>query len=143
MICISNSGYHIAGYSDGVTVLTDPPLSHNAFLLVSTSSLTQFESRDGFLPSSDVTLYWGGFEESSGAPLAFEVWLLEGGVAGNWTNVGHIYSLTLADLSLEVNTTHTVELRAINLAGLPSNSLARNFTIVSSPPEFIGSATGM
>ena len=83
-----------------------------------------------------MTLYWGGFEELSGAPLVYEVRLLEeGSVASNWTNLGHAYSLTLIDLPFEINVTHTVEVRAVNLAGVLSDSLARNFTIVPYPPE--------
>ena len=137
VICINNAGLFAIAYSDGITVLTDPPLTSSAFLRLSTSNLTQFESLSGFLPSSDVTVFWGGFQESSGTPLVYEVRLIEegGGVATNWTNVGHTYSLTLMDLPFEVNATHTVELRAANLAGVSSNSLARNFTIVPYPPE--------
>lgn len=118
-------------------MLTDAPLTNDAFLQVSTSNLTQFESMDGFLPSPDVTLRWGGFRESSGAPLVYEVRLIEegGGVATNWTSVGHAYSLTLTDLAFEVNATHTVEVRAVNLAGVSSDPLARNFTIAPFPPQ--------
>ena len=135
LICINNAGHYTVAYSDGVTILTEPPLSNGAFLLVSSPNLTQFESRDGFLPSSEVSLRWGGFREPSGAPLAYQVRITpEGGVVGNWSNVGHVYSLTLADLPLEVNATHLVEVRAVNLAGLPSNSLMENITIVDTLP---------
>lgn len=120
-------------------MLTDAPLTtSNAFLQISTPNLTQFESLEGFLPSSDVTLSWGGFQESSGAPLVYEVRLVEeggGGVATNWTNLGHVYSLTLTELPFEVNSTYTAEVRAVNLAGVPSEPLARNFTIVPYPPQ--------
>ena len=133
---MNNAGLFTVAHSDGVTVLTEPPLSSDAFLRISTSNLTHYESLSGFLPSSDVTLYWGGFEESSRAPLIYEVRLLEeGGVATNWTNLGHAFSLTLPDLPFEVNVTHAVEVRAVNLAGIPSDPLARNFTVVPSPPE--------
>ena len=122
-------------------MLSDAPLTtSDAFLQISTPNLTQFESRDGFLPSSAVTLSWGGFQESSGAPLVYEVRFVEeggggGGVATNWTSLGHAYSLTLTDLPFEVNSTHTAEVRAVNLAGVPSNPLVKNFTIVPYPPQ--------
>jgi hypothetical protein len=138
VVCVNNAGLFSIAYSDGVTVLVEAPLAtSDAFLEISTPNLTQFESLDGFLPSSDVTLNWGGFRESSGAPLVYEVRLVEegGGVATNWTNLGHAYSLTLMELPLEVNSTHTVELRAVNLAGVPSDPLARNFTIIQYPPQ--------
>ena len=136
VICINNAGRQTVAYSDGVTILTDPPLSRDAFLLISTSNLTQYESRDGFLPSSDVTLIWGGFEEPSGEPLTYEVRLIEaGGAVSNWTNVGHTYSLMFSDLPFETNFSHMVQLRAVNLAGLESDSLTSNFTIVTSSPE--------
>ena len=97
------------------------------------------------MPSFDVTLNWGGFLESSGAPLVYEVRLIEegGGVATNWTNLGHAYSLSLMDLSFEVNATHTVEVRAVNLAGVPSDPLVRNFTIVPYPPQIAATGTLM
>ena len=139
IVCINNAGLFSLAHSDGVTVLTDAPLTtSNAFLQISTPNLTQFESLEGFLPSSDVTLSWGGFQESSGAPLVYEVRLVEeggGGVATNWTNLGHVYSLTLTELPFEVNSTYTAEVRAVNLAGVPSEPLARNFTIVPYPPQ--------
>ena len=137
LLCVNNAGHFAAAYSDGVTILTDPPLSDGAFLRVSSPNLTQYEARRGFLPSSDVSLLWGGFRELTGAPLAYQVRISAGGgvVAGNWTSVGHTHSLTLADLPLEMNVTHVVEVRAVNLAGLPSNSVAENFTIVASAPD--------
>lgn len=97
------------------------------------------------MPSSDVTLNWGRFLESSGAPLVYEVRLIEegGGMATNWTNLGHAYSLSLMDLSFEVNATHTVEVRAVNLAGVPSDPLARNFTIVPYPPQIAATGTNV
>ena len=135
LICVNNAGHFTVACSDGVTVLTNPPLSDGAFLLVSSPNLTQYESRDGFLPSPDISLLWGGFRESSGAPLAYQVRMTtEGGVVGNWTSVGHVYSLTLSDLPLEMNATHVVEVRAVNLAGLPSNPVAGNVTIIDAPP---------
>ena len=136
LICINNAGLHSVAYSDGVTVLTSPPLARDAFFYITSTNLTRHESRGGFLPSSDAMLRWGGFVEPSGAPLAYEVRLTEAGsAAGNWTNVGHTYSLTLSDLSLEVNVTHVAEVRAVNLAGLASDLLMENFTIVASPPQ--------
>lgn len=134
LICINNAGHHTITYSDGVTILTTPPTSQNAFLFISAPNLTQYDSQAGFIPSSEATFRWGGFEELAGAPLAYEVRL--GGVGNNWTNVGHIYSLTLADLPLEIfNVTHVVEVRAVNLAGLTSDSMEKNFTIVNVPPQ--------
>ena len=127
-------------------MLSDAPLAtSDAFLQISTPNLTQFESRDGFLPSSAVTLSWGGFREPSGAPLVYEVRFTEEGgggegVATNWTSLGHAYSLTLMDLPFEVNSTHTAEVRAVNLAGVPSDPLVKNFTVVPYPPQI--EATG-
>lgn len=78
--------------------------------------------------------------EPSGAPLAYEVRLSDsGGITGNWTNVGHTYSLTLSALPLETNVSHTVEVRAVNLAGVASDSLAENFTFVTVPPQVASS----
>lgn len=133
LICVNNAGRHTVAYSDGITILTTPPTSQNAFLLISAPNFTQYEPQGGFLPSSDVIFHWGGFKELVGAPLAYEVRL--GGVSGNWTNVGHIYSLTLTDLPLDsFNVTYVVEVRAVNLAGLTSDSLEENFTIITVPP---------
>ena len=142
VVCVNSAGLFSLAHSDGVTVLSDAPLAtSNAFLQISTPNLTQFESQGGFLPSSAVTLSWGGFRESSGAPLVYEVRFVEegggggGGVATNWTTLGHAYSLALTDLPFEVNSTHTVEVRAVNLAGVPSDPLVKNFTVVPYPPQ--------
>ena len=138
VVCVSHAGLFSLAHSDGVTVLSDAPFAaSDAFLQISTPNLTQFESQGGFLPSSAVTLSWGGFRESSGAPLVYEVRFVEegGGVATNWTNLGHTYSLALTDLPFEVNSTHTAEVRAVNLAGVPSDPLVKNVTVVPYPPQ--------
>ena len=136
VICTNNAGLYTVAHSDGVKVLIDPPFSSQAFLRVSSSNLTHYKSLSGFLPTTDLVFYWGGFQEPSGAPLAYEVrFVEEDGVVSNWTSVGHAHSLTLMDLPLEINVTHTIEVRAVNLAGVASDPLGRNFTIAPSPPE--------
>ena len=142
VICTNGAGLQTTSHSDGVTILRNPPISigSNVFAFVSSPELTQFESRNGYISSSSLVFTWGGFIQIPPTPLTYEVRLVEEGVSGNWTDVGCSKSITFSDLQqLSHNVSgHAVQVRAVNPAGLSSEPLIRNFTIVPTHPQDSG-----
>ena len=134
VVCTNGAGLRTTASSNGVTILTDPPLHANAFGRTSSPVLTEYEPRGGYIPTNDTILMWDGFVEEAGTPLTYEVRVIESGVPQQWNSVGFAKMLTLSDLQLPENVPHTIEVRAVNLAGLASQPLTMNVTIGSTPP---------
>ena len=72
--------------------------------------------------------------ETAGSPLTYEVRVTESGIPQGWNDVEFAKMLILGGLHLPENVPLTVEVRAVNLAGVASQSLAVNVTMVSTPP---------
>lgn len=139
--CSNRGGLTSTAYSDGVTILYEPPSSDNASLSISSPIFTAYAPLQGYMPSPDTTLRWDGFAESAGTALAYEVRVLEEGPVGlgNWTSVSSAKMLTLRDLDLAENaTTHNIEIRAVNLGGVVSDPIRASFAIISTSPEDTG-----
>lgn len=134
VVCTNGAGLRTTTSSNGVTILTEPPLHANAFGRTSSPVLTDYEPRGGYVPTNDTILMWDRFIERAGTPLTYEVRVIESGVPQQWNSVGFAKMLTLSELQLPENVPHTIEVRAVNLAGLASQSLTMNVTIVSTPP---------
>ena len=134
VVCTNGAGLRTTVSSNGVTILTDPPLNTNAFGRTSSLVLTEYEPRDGYVPANDTILTWDRFIERAGTPLTYEVRVTELGVPQQWNSVGFAKMLTLSELQLPENIPHTIEVRAVSLAGLASQPLMMSVTIVSTPP---------
>lgn len=133
-VCMNKAGLYTTAYSDGVTILTDPPLHSSAYGDISSPDLTVYEPLDGYIQSDDLIFTWDGFIETAGSPLTYEVRVTGSGIPQEWNNVGFAKMLILGGLHLPENITHTLEVRAVNLAGVASESRTENFTIVSTSP---------
>ena len=128
-------------YSDGVTVLTQPPSHSEAFAYISSHLLTAtYAAENGYLPTDDVLFTWGGFEDNSSSPLFYEVRITEAGsgTRGPWNDVRYAQTLSLRVANLTQDVAHTIEVRAVNFALQASQSIAREFTIVTNPPAYTG-----
>ena len=134
VVCTNGAGLHTTAFSNGVTILTEPPLHANAFGRISSPVLTDYEPRGGYVSTNDTILMWDRFVERAGTPLTYEVRVTESGIPQQWNSVSFAKMLTLSELQLPENVPHTIEVRAVNLAGLASQPLAMNVTIVSTPP---------
>ena len=139
VVCLNGAGMYSSAYSDGVTILTRPPSHAGAFAYVSSSLLSaRYAAAEGYLPTDDLTFTWGGFEDNSSTPLSYEVRITEAasGTPGSWNDVGYAQTLHLNEVNLTEGSNHTIEVRAVNSALQPSQSIAREFTIVTSPPTY-------
>lgn len=141
VVCSNQGGLVSSGHSDGVTVLYLHPESEDAYISISSSILLQYSPRDGYLPSSAMTLRWDGFAEPANTALEYEVLVVESGTGeGNWTALSSIKMLSFSTLHLMENVSHMIQIRAVNLGGVASNPIGRSFFIVSSPPIDSGAA---
>lgn len=138
VVCTNGAGLRTTASSNGVTILTDPPLNTNAFGRTSSPVLTEYEPRDGYVPANNTILTWDRFTERAGTPLTYEVRVTELGVPQQWNSVGFAKMLTLSELQLPENIPHTIEVRAVSLAGLASQPLMMSVTIVPTPPMDTG-----
>ncbi len=135
VVCTNRAGLSSASYSNGLTLLLEPPSSFGAFVYISSPNFTKYESQGGYIPTDDLILTWGGFTEAAQAPLLYEVRVNESGLGGEWNNVGFARMLVLSELELSENTSHSIEVRAVNYAGVSSAPVQRDFVILSSPPQ--------
>lgn len=133
--CTNRAGHHSNAYSDGVTILSNPPNSSLAFATLSSPEMTQYDIILGYLPSNRLTLVWGGFAESADTPLEYELRVtISSDFVGDWENVGFLRQLTLNDIELLSNNSHVIQVRAVNLGGLRSDPVNVSFTILDTPP---------
>ncbi len=133
--CTNNDGRHSNAYSDGVTILTNPPNSSLAFAILSSPEMTQYDIILGYLPSNRLTLVWGGFAESADTPLKYQVRVTNSShFIGDWENVDFLRQLTLNDIELLSNDSHVIQVRAVNLGGLWSDPVNLPFTILDTHP---------
>lgn len=142
LVCINGAGLSTTSYSNGVTVLLEPPSSFGAFVYISSPNYTQYEPQGGYIPTDDLILTWGGFTDTAQAPLTYEVRLNTSGLAGEWNNLGFAKMLVLRELRLSENSSHSIEVRAVNYAGVSSAPIQRDFVILPSPPQDNGKPTG-
>lgn len=141
VVCLNGAGMYSSAHSDGVTILTRPPSHAGAFAYVSSSLLSaKYAAAEGYLPTDALVFTWGGFEDNSSTPLSYEVRITEAasGAPGPWNDVGRAQTLHLSELNLTEGSSHTIEVRAVNSAQQPSQSIAREFTIDTSPPTYSG-----
>lgn len=136
VVCSNWGGLVSTAHTDGVTLLYQPPSEEGAFLSVTSPSLTPYPPRHGYLPTSAITIRWDGFAESASTPLEYEIRVLEAGDATrtNWTGLSSAKMLSLFDLNLSENTSHVIQIRAVNLGGVASDPIGASFFIASSPP---------
>ena len=142
VICSNKGGLTSLATTDGLTILVEPPYKMNAYAVITSPIQTQYAPRDGYLPSAACTLRWGGFAESAGTSLRYEVRIQEEGMAGglaNWITLSSSKMLTVSELELSLNpAVHVVEVRAVNRAGIHSHSVAVNFSIIPLAPQDTG-----
>ena len=118
--------------------MTQPPSHNGAYASVSSSILTQYEPQGGYIASDDLILRWGGFSEPAQTPLTYEVHVIDSGTTQQWNGVGFVTMLTVSELQLAENAVHSIEVRAVNSAGEPSQPVTRTFVIVTTPPYDTG-----
>ena len=141
VVCSDEGRLTSSATSNGLTILLEPPSSNSAYIDITSPSYTTYSPQDGYVPSSSVTLRWGGFSDSAGTPLLYEARILEEGeaVASNWTDVSSAELVTVSDLMVpEYPTVHLVQVRAVNLAGGYSDAVSANFSIVPFSPADSG-----
>lgn len=144
VLCTNGAGLQLTAYSDGVTILLDPPSNTSAFAYLSSPTLTKYEvlrlaaGDPTYIPSRDLVFRWGGFSDPAGVPLTYEVRVSNSSATQEWNGLRFTNMLTLSDLSLPEEVLHTIGVRALNLAGVPSASLALDFVIATSPPVDTG-----
>ncbi|XP_038050879.1 uncharacterized protein LOC119724031 [Patiria miniata] len=122
--------------SDGVTIVTVPPGSTTAAVIVKTMSDTQYESRDGYQSQShSLKASWVGFMDPFGIH-SYECLLSGPNAFTSWTPCGSTSETHLdwSGLSLVNDATYSLSVRAINHAGLISQHITSNFTVESSEP---------
>ncbi|XP_038050540.1 uncharacterized protein LOC119723761 [Patiria miniata] len=122
--------------SDGVTIVTVPPNSTAAVVIVKTMSDTQYESRDGYQSQrNSLRASWSGFMDPFGIH-SYECFLSGPNAFTSWTPCGSTSETHLdwSGLSLVDDATYSLSVRAINHAGLISQHITSNFAVGSSKP---------
>lgn len=140
VVCSNRGGLASSAHTDGVTILPQPPTAEGAYISIASPSHTAYPSRRGYLSTSEVTIRWDGFAESANTPLQYEVRVLEGGVSNytDWTALSSAKMLSLSDVDVSENASHMIQIRAINLGGVASDSFRASFFIASFPPQDTG-----
>ena len=145
--CWNTAGLQLTTSSNGVTVLSTPPINDSAYLIISSPFLSEYQPQNGYLPSPNVTLRWGGFVEPGGSPLAYEVCLgeEEGEEGENTTCVemGIDRALTVDGVGGGGVANYEeegllVSVTAVNLAGLHSGTVRSRVYFLTEPPETTG-----
>ena len=63
---------------------------------------------------------------------------------GVWERVGFANQLILNEIQLPLNESgHVIEVRAVNLAGVPSEGVANEIFVLSDPPRDTGECVGV
>lgn len=140
--CINQALLYTTVTSDGILVFSGPPSHANARLTVfSSANATQvvYPIIGNFVPMASLILSWNGFEDLNSSYLEYEYRITESnGATQGWIGVGGTLQLLLSNLSVVTDQTHTVEVRATNPAGLPSQPVTENFTISMQAPVDTG-----
>ena len=141
LVCRDQGGLSSSFSTDGLTILLEPPSSTRAYVIITSPLYTAYLPRQGYLPSPALTAVWGGFEDSAGDPLSYEVRIMENGslVIANWTDLSSARLLTVSELLLPYHpATHMVEVQARNSAGTYSEIRNTGFSIAPDPPVGTG-----
>jgi hypothetical protein len=136
--CRNGAGLQSTFSSNGVTILQTPPTNQSAYLAVSSPFTTEYGSHDSHVPSTNVTLRWGGFAEPAGNPLHYEVCLGEG-EEESCVMVGDGRQLIVDGVGV-ASEEEMVSVTAVNLAGLRSIPLRGRVVFQTSPPNDTGAA---
>lgn len=129
--CINQGLLYTTVTSDSILVFSDPPSHRNATITISSSSTQAvYPIMENFIPTSSLTLSWTGFEDINSSHLEYEYHITESsGTTEDWINVGNNLQVQLSNLTVAINQSHTIQVRATNPAGLTSQPIAENFTI--------------
>ena len=134
--CRNGAGLQSTFSSNGVAILQTPPTNQSAYLAVSSPFTTEYGSHDSHVPSTNVTLRWGGFAEPAGNPLHYEVCLGEG-EEESCVMVGDARQLIVDGVGV-ASEEEMVSVTAVNLAGLRSIPLRGRVVFQTSPPNDTG-----
>ncbi|XP_035661568.1 uncharacterized protein LOC118405866 [Branchiostoma floridae] len=141
--CHNNVGLVSTMSSDGVTIVTNPPITTAAQLSVVTRSETQYPTRGNHQSQTDMLqLSWGGFADTTGI-LAYQ-YALEGPGADSsaWYSLSpYGDTSTLLGLDLQPDASYRVFFRAINNVRMESASLQADIQISTDSPSVSGNVT--
>ncbi|XP_033637440.1 uncharacterized protein LOC117298344 isoform X1 [Asterias rubens] len=140
--CFNNDGRSSWKSSDGVTIVTEPPLSLAAVVKVKAVSDTAYATLDEYQSqNSSLKASWEGFTDPFG--IQFYQCRLTGPSYSTspWTRCGSASEehLNWSDLTLEDDATYSLSVRAVNHADLISQAITKNFTVETSRPTSQGS----
>ncbi|KAI8485724.1 hypothetical protein Bbelb_365580 [Branchiostoma belcheri] len=138
--CHNKAGQSSTASSDGVTVVRDPPGVDHASLEILSEPVTHFRPRnhEQYRPD-EIEISWDGFEDQSG--ISHYQYMLEGTeMATQWIDIPWKTQNTakLTGLQFVPGEMYTLSLRAVNFAGLSSQSISREIVIVESAPSIRG-----
>lgn len=141
LVCVNKGGLSSSLTSNGVTVLLEAPSSDHAHIFISSPQYSAYAPRQGFVMSPYLTVGWDGFVDPASTPLLYEGRVLENRVSdsSNWTLLSSTKFMIVSDLSLtEYPARHTIQVRAVNMAGDYSAVVQTDFSILSSSPISTG-----
>ncbi|KAI8507103.1 hypothetical protein Bbelb_155420, partial [Branchiostoma belcheri] len=138
--CHNKAGQSSTASSDGVTVVRDPPRVDHASLEILSEPVTHFRPRnhEQYRPD-EIEISWDGFEDESG--ISHYQYILEGtDLSTQWIDIPWKTQNTakLTGLQFLPGEMYTLSLRAVNFAGLSSQSISREVVIVESAPSIRG-----
>ncbi|XP_078664145.1 uncharacterized protein LOC144907216 [Branchiostoma floridae x Branchiostoma belcheri] len=141
--CHNKAGQSSTASSDGVAVVRDPPGVDHASLEILSEPVTHFRPRnhEQYRPD-EIEIRWDGFEDESG--ISHYQYMLEGTeMATQWIDIPWKTQNTakLTGLQFVPGEMYTLSLRAVNFAGLSSQSISREIVIVESAPSIRGEIT--
>lgn len=135
--CLSGAGRYSNAYSDGVTILMNPPNSSSAVVTIDSPEMTQYDIILGYLPSNRLTLYWSGFFDEAGTPLYYQLRVTNSSLTGSWEDLRALRQISVDQLPSN-QSEGVIQLRAVNLGGVWSEPVNREFIILSTPPLVTG-----
>lgn len=141
--CTNQVGLSTTVFSDGITILKQPPVPSFTVLTVESPVDTLlYKAMSGYVPSDSILIQWSGFQDSSFGLLKYQMRLIEMGVTlgmeDDWIEVGLVKQVTLTNVTAAINQKHSVEVRAYIVPELTSSSVSQGFVISPSHPESTG-----
>uniref|UniRef100_A0A1I8GCF5 Fibronectin type-III domain-containing protein n=1 Tax=Macrostomum lignano TaxID=282301 RepID=A0A1I8GCF5_9PLAT len=138
--CGNGAGLWTVKVSAGILIYNGTPDASAAKLSVYSPIVSPFLAKDAFVGNaSALMLSWWGFLDQ--VELAdYQIRLMDVGqsfVARDWLSVGgsKVQSLRFGDFSLGTGRVYRVEVRAVNVLGKMSKTVAHEFRVDAKPPK--------
>ncbi|XP_072034094.1 uncharacterized protein [Amphiura filiformis] len=144
--CFNGAMLSTTRTSDGAIVATRPPDAEYASVTIKRFEVTGYLIRDIYqFQSTRVRASWNGFMDAAGIAYYECALLASSSSDGNWTQCGSSSErhVTIDELDLKHGEAYTLYVRAVNNAGLQSDTVQETLFIETGKPRLTGVTVGV